>query len=67
MIREAVFECTYASGEVRRVAYVRAWDEAEAVERFTDELREEGVPGGGKISVRSPRGGAPSSTSDRLH
>lgn len=59
MTREAVFECTYASGATRLMICVRAWDESEAVERFTDELREEGLPDGGHISVRARRDAPP--------
>ncbi len=69
MTREAVFECTYASGATRLTICVRAWDEDEAAERFTDALRDEGLPAGGHIRVR-PRGDAPASpaaATSRVH
>lgn len=51
--REAVFECTYASSEELRTAYVRAWNAEEAVELFAEELRVDGVEERGDISVRA--------------
>jgi len=55
--REAVFECTYASSAQLRTAYVRAWDEEEAIELFAQELRTDGVAERGDISVRARAGG----------
>ena len=40
-IREAVYECTYASARELRTARVRAWDAIEAGELFAQELRGE--------------------------
>jgi hypothetical protein len=51
-IREAVFECTYASARELRTARVRAWDAIEAGELFAQELRGEGVAAPGSIHVR---------------
>lgn len=53
-IREAVYECTYASPHGRFTGHVRAWDAREAVELFARELRDEGVRERGSISVRAP-------------
>lgn len=51
-IREAVYECTYASATRLRMAHVRAWDVREAVELFDHELRADGVAERGSIRVR---------------
>ena len=67
MSREAVFECTYASAEVVRVAHVRAWDVREAMELFADELRSDGVADGGEIWAHSRSGGKAGTTRYRAH
>ena len=38
-IKEALYECTYASAEGLRTAHFMAWDSREAVEMFAHELQ----------------------------
>jgi hypothetical protein len=67
MSREAVFECTYASAEVVKVAHVRAWDVREAMDLFADELRSDGVADGGEIRARPRSGGKAGTARYRGH
>ncbi len=48
---ESVFRCVFTSPSSERVARVRAWDAAEAVQLFETELRGEGVEERGTIRV----------------
>ena len=57
-IKEALYECTYASAEGLRTAHFMAWDSREAVEMFAHELEAEGVAERGIIQVRA-RGDRP--------
>jgi hypothetical protein len=59
MLREAVFECTYASEDRLRTAHVFAWDAREAVELFAQELRADGVAERGSITVRARSASSP--------
>ena len=52
-IKEALYECTYASAEGLRTAHFMAWDSREAVEMFAHELEAEGVAERGIIQVRA--------------
>jgi hypothetical protein len=52
-IKEALYECTYASAQGLRTAHFMAWDSREAVEMFAHELQAEGVAERGIIQVRA--------------
>lgn len=53
MIRESLFVCSCRLKTTVRVAYVRAWDEAEAAEIFVREMNEEGILDASDVRVRS--------------
>jgi hypothetical protein len=55
-IRESRFRCEFDSRSRRRVALVRAWDAAEAIQLFEVELRADGVAEAGAV-VASPLAG----------
>lgn len=52
-IKEALYECIYASAGGLRTAHFMAWDPREAVEQFAHELQAEGVEERGVIQVRA--------------
>lgn len=55
--REKVFRCTLVTGSRRLTGHVRAWNEREAVQLFSENLADTGHAASGSILVKDLAGG----------